>query len=255
MAQNAKATAEEVDKSFWDFTSNVKDSKFLKSGGMRKNSDAGEDTSKAKEELEKHGITDDLITYVKAITPKEFLAKSKEWPKEDKDSWRLTPWQEKHVLLILGQVKELRDCRFLLTPKKMSEQRFWEIYFALSQKHLFQSGNKKDQGDQGGVSNATKDMADLEISSGEIIDEEGTETGEREEGDIPDDISDDLEAYLESVLANKDVSDEEDGEEDDDDANVDDDLADYINELEEDMGSLSEEIVKVEKIEGSPKSD
>lgn len=116
--ENAKATAEEV----WS-------GEAARAGGSDKA--VGEDG------WETYGVSEGLIAFVKGVKPQDFLSKASEWPKEDKKEWSLTPWQEKHVTLVLSKVAELRDCRYLLTPKKMSEQRFWEIYFALSQKHFY----------------------------------------------------------------------------------------------------------------------
>ena len=43
----------------------------------------------------------------------------------------LTPWQEQHALLICRQVKEIDELRFVLCPKRLTDQQFWTIYFQL----------------------------------------------------------------------------------------------------------------------------
>jgi len=133
MAVNARATAEEAQGKLSELTAS---SAALLSANKQGNDLESESQGK-KSERERYGVTDDMVAFVKGLTPDMFMAKSQEWPKEDNDSWKLTPWQEKHVLLVLKEANELRDCRYLLTPKKMSEQRFWEIYFALSQRLMF----------------------------------------------------------------------------------------------------------------------
>lgn len=44
---------------------------------------------------------------------------------------KLTPWQERHALLVLAAAAHLRDLRFVLCPRRMDEERFWSIYFRL----------------------------------------------------------------------------------------------------------------------------
>ncbi len=219
MAHNAKATAEEAQGSFMGLTANIKSlnlkegtTNLLKSGGeLLGASGGGEEAAGGAgegESLERHGVSASLAAYVKGLRPKDFLAKSKEWPKEDKDSWRLTPWQEKHVLLILEQVPELRDCRYFLTPKKMSEQRFWEIYFALSQNHMFAGDDGDGDGDGAASSGAgaSDDAATAttpSASTPSALSEENVKTISIGGGDLSDDdedggddLSDDLEACV-----------------------------------------------------------
>mmetsp|Transcript_3820 Transcript_3820/g.13403 ORF Transcript_3820/g.13403 Transcript_3820/m.13403 type:complete len:343 (+) Transcript_3820:80-1108(+) len=246
MAVNARATAEEAQGKLSELTAS---SAALLSANKQGNDLESESQGK-KSERERYGVTDEMVAFVKGLTPDMFMAKSQEWPKEDNDSWKLTPWQEKHVLLVLKEANELRDCRYLLTPKKMSEQRFWEIYFALSQRLMFNkpAGVEAPQakGAEASVAGAAERVEGLALREGGADSEgEGTPSadGEQSEGEL----SEDLEAYLESVLADKDASDGE-GEEENDDDEEDGNLEDYINKLEEDIGSdTSDEIVKVEK--------
>lgn len=49
---------------------------------------------------------------------------------------RLTPWQEKHALLVVRSVQEINELRFVLVPKRMADQEFWHIYFTLACKYL-----------------------------------------------------------------------------------------------------------------------
>lgn len=44
----------------------------------------------------------------------------------------LTPWQERHAVLVLGQAPHLQGLRFALCPRHMSDSLFWSIYFQLA---------------------------------------------------------------------------------------------------------------------------
>ncbi len=48
----------------------------------------------------------------------------------------LTPWQEHHALLVVQTVKEINELRFVLCPKRMTDNQFWKVYFTLAQKYL-----------------------------------------------------------------------------------------------------------------------
>eukprot|EP00271_Cylindrocystis_brebissonii_P007486 TRINITY_DN21056_c0_g2_i1.p1 TRINITY_DN21056_c0_g2~~TRINITY_DN21056_c0_g2_i1.p1 ORF type:complete len:377 (-),score=99.62 TRINITY_DN21056_c0_g2_i1:856-1986(-) len=103
------------------------------------------------DELVDYGITDDLREFVKGITIKTF----KEFPLSEADSAAtpeeasssssasnsniasdLSPWQERHALLVLQTVEEMSDFRYVLCPRRMTERRFWRIYFLLVHTHV-----------------------------------------------------------------------------------------------------------------------
>ena len=44
--------------------------------------------------------------------------------------FRLNPWQERHVMLILQRAEQLQSLRYALCPKRMEESFFWTIYFS-----------------------------------------------------------------------------------------------------------------------------
>ncbi|KEH29002.1 BSD domain protein [Medicago truncatula] len=98
-------------------------------------------------EQEHHGITDELINLVKSFTIDTF----KNFPLQDEDessyseevestSTRvrkdLSQWQERHAVLILSNVKEISQLRYVLCPRHLKENQFWIIYFTLARSHL-----------------------------------------------------------------------------------------------------------------------
>eukprot|EP00195_Chlamydomonas_chlamydogama_P013220 CAMPEP_0202915834 /NCGR_PEP_ID=MMETSP1392-20130828/66833_1 /ASSEMBLY_ACC=CAM_ASM_000868 /TAXON_ID=225041 /ORGANISM="Chlamydomonas chlamydogama, Strain SAG 11-48b" /LENGTH=301 /DNA_ID=CAMNT_0049608019 /DNA_START=42 /DNA_END=944 /DNA_ORIENTATION=- len=95
------------------------------------------------EELQQYGVTDELVEHVGSLTYSTFS----DYPVDSLPSvnplgpdavttgapgaFRLSPWQERHALLVLGKVEQLQHLRFALCPKRMTEQSFWTIYFTL----------------------------------------------------------------------------------------------------------------------------
>ena len=63
-------------------------------------------------------------------------AEQQQQQQQQQDARYLTPWQEQHALLICRQVKEVDELRFVLCPKRMSDQQFWAVYFQLVRRHL-----------------------------------------------------------------------------------------------------------------------
>lgn len=52
------------------------------------------------------------------------------------DAKYLTPWQERHAMLVVLSVKEVNELRFVLCPKRMSDEQFWLVYFTLAKRYL-----------------------------------------------------------------------------------------------------------------------
>jgi len=48
----------------------------------------------------------------------------------------LTPWQERHAVIVLSTVPEISSFRYILCPKHMKESKFWKIYFMLVKSHV-----------------------------------------------------------------------------------------------------------------------
>ncbi len=93
-------------------------------------------------ELTEYGITPDFKEFVRSLTYSTFrdfhgdetaaASASASTPQSE----RLTPWQEKHALLVVHSVQEINELRFVLVPKRMTDQDFWRIYFTLARKYL-----------------------------------------------------------------------------------------------------------------------
>ncbi|XP_076926705.1 uncharacterized protein LOC143589979 [Bidens hawaiensis] len=104
-------------------------------------------SSSQNNEQQLYGITDDLINLLKSFTIETFrnfnLQDEEESAAVDgaestagivqKD---LSPWQEKHAVLVLSKVKELSQLRFRLCPRYLKERQFWRIYFTLVKNHV-----------------------------------------------------------------------------------------------------------------------
>jgi len=48
----------------------------------------------------------------------------------------LNAWQVRHAMLVVRVVKEVNELRYVLCPRYLTDQQFWEIYFSLAQPHL-----------------------------------------------------------------------------------------------------------------------
>ncbi|GAX77375.1 hypothetical protein CEUSTIGMA_g4821.t1 [Chlamydomonas eustigma] len=75
------------------------------------------------------GVTDELLLRVSAMSYSTFSDSPLKGVAEQAD-FKLSPWQEKHVRLVLERAEQLQNLRFALCPKRMDEQLFWTIYFA-----------------------------------------------------------------------------------------------------------------------------
>lgn len=92
------------------------------------------------EECQRYGITEQLIEYVGSLTYSTFSDHNSNAPptgKASEDSaFTMNPWQTRHALLMVEKVVQLHDLRFVLCPRRMSDEQFWKIYFELTRKYL-----------------------------------------------------------------------------------------------------------------------
>lgn len=88
-----------------------------------------------KEELLAYGITPEFIAFIKSLNYNTFRT-FEESGTEDSESPLLSPGQVQHAKLIVQTVDEINELRYVLCPRYMNDQRFWEIYFCLANKHL-----------------------------------------------------------------------------------------------------------------------
>lgn len=93
-------------------------------------------------ELRQYGITPEFKDFVRSLTYSTF----RDYPVEeldmaesvstDREMHYLLPWQERHAMLVVQSVKEINELRFVLCPKRMTDEQFWKIYFNLTKKQL-----------------------------------------------------------------------------------------------------------------------
>ena len=93
-------------------------------------------------ELRQYGITPEFKDFVRSLTYSTF----RDYPVDELDTSQsastdremhyLLPWQERHAMLIVQAVKEINELRFVLCPKRMTDEQFWKIYFSLTKKQL-----------------------------------------------------------------------------------------------------------------------
>ena len=108
-------------------------------------------TPQSPEEEQYYGITEPLLELVGGMTYATFSDQPVNNPQPSSTSqdhaaasmlvstngeFRLSPWQEKHVMLVLGRAEQLQHLRFALCPKRMDESQFWTLYFNLVKHQL-----------------------------------------------------------------------------------------------------------------------
>lgn len=136
--ENTKATADAAEKTFKQVVTRVEtlrvDNKHLE-----------EELELEKQERVQYGIQGELLEFLEELTlqtfqnfPEEDAAEAgkREDPTAESSATSLTNWQEKHALLVLKASPRLNDFRYRLVPRKMSDKRFWDIYFQITDKYL-----------------------------------------------------------------------------------------------------------------------
>lgn len=78
---------------------------------------------------ETFGVTPDFVEFIRGLTPETFV----EYPKAalQGTEWQMTQWQEIHARLTLRHVPEVSDFRYVLCPKHLDDDQFWQVYFLL----------------------------------------------------------------------------------------------------------------------------
>jgi len=97
-------------------------------------SGGGEASSSDAEQLRQSCITEQLLECVSSLTYTTFsdeLGESGALNPKHPPEGQLTPWKERHAVLVLGRAQHLQGLRFALCPKRMTDSQFWSIYFAL----------------------------------------------------------------------------------------------------------------------------
>lgn len=93
-------------------------------------------------EMEEYGITDEYMESVKQLDYSSFrdFHESDESSIQNNgkqvDDTKLNRWQERHALLLVKNVKEIDELRFVLCPKYMDDGQFWDTYFKLMKEKL-----------------------------------------------------------------------------------------------------------------------
>uniref|UniRef100_A0A383W225 BSD domain-containing protein n=1 Tax=Tetradesmus obliquus TaxID=3088 RepID=A0A383W225_TETOB len=129
LAKEAKVKAQEVAKEA--IGEAEKSLKNLQQGSKQQPAAASADPLQ-------YGITPELGQFVRSLTYSTFS----DYPLDSLDipaaaaDQKLSSWQETHARLLLQQVPQLQDLRFVLCPKRMDEYVFWTIYFTLCKRYL-----------------------------------------------------------------------------------------------------------------------
>ena len=133
-----KATAEQAQQRLKDLHLSDHLDKLAASHHQQQDSGKGPSLS----ELRQYGITPEFKDFVRSLTYSTF----RDYPVDDLDVGQpastdremhyLLPWQERHAMLVVQSVKEINELRFVLCPKRMTDEQFWKIYFSLTKKQL-----------------------------------------------------------------------------------------------------------------------
>eukprot|EP00242_Pyramimonas_sp_CCMP2087_P013700 CAMPEP_0198199812 /NCGR_PEP_ID=MMETSP1445-20131203/2966_1 /TAXON_ID=36898 /ORGANISM="Pyramimonas sp., Strain CCMP2087" /LENGTH=254 /DNA_ID=CAMNT_0043869711 /DNA_START=127 /DNA_END=887 /DNA_ORIENTATION=- len=86
------------------------------------------------DDLMYHGISQDILDFVGGLTVQTF----RDFPVagDDVETFKLSAWQEKHVTYMLQICQEVNDFRYVLVPRRMSDERFWKVYFTIVSNQL-----------------------------------------------------------------------------------------------------------------------
>ena len=141
LAEKLKEDAKDLsEQSSWQEAAERAKTKFFQLSPFKDS----EQVAVSKRELEAFGITSSYKDFVRSLdysTFRDFDEKQLEAQvgfvkSEDGTSCRLNVWQERHAILALKVYGELDHLRYLLCPKRMTEEKFWLVYFSLAQPHL-----------------------------------------------------------------------------------------------------------------------
>lgn len=133
-----KATAEQAQQRLKDLHLSEHLDKLAASHHQQQESGKGPSLS----QLRQYGITPEFKDFVRSLTYSTF----RDYPVDeldmsqsastDREMHYLLPWQERHAMLVVQSVKEINELRFVLCPKRMTDEQFWKIYFNLTRKQL-----------------------------------------------------------------------------------------------------------------------
>ncbi|EFJ52389.1 hypothetical protein VOLCADRAFT_116049 [Volvox carteri f. nagariensis] len=275
-SEQAKVLAEQATEHAKVFAEQASEKARLASEKAKTTSGGGASASDVDPaELAKYGITSGLLETIAGMTYSTFS----DYPVEllpttnpmglttpiPPPGFRLSPWQERHALLVLTKGDQLQGLRFALCPKRMSEEVFWIIYFTLVKTLLPLEAFAKDalEGSAAGEAVAAVTAGTLisaspsakslraaqagttstmpvstHSSTSRLADEadddddDGAEGGEADLDELEDDPE--LAAYLEEAL---DVAEGGEAEGISDLGSATDDLDDYINQLDAELGA------------------
>lgn len=77
---------------------------------------------------EAHGLDDHLREFLAGLTPETFA----EYPRDAlRAEWEMTPWRETHARLVLDRVPAVGQLRYAIVPRRLDDEQFWRVYFAL----------------------------------------------------------------------------------------------------------------------------
>lgn len=79
------------------------------------------------------GVTPEFVDFIRGLTPETFV----QYPKPSLDAaWQMTQWQEVHARMTLKWVPEVNDFRYVLVPKHLDDDQFWQVYFIICMPRL-----------------------------------------------------------------------------------------------------------------------
>eukprot|EP00210_Caulerpa_lentillifera_P000632 g611.t1 len=160
------------------------------------------ESDSAIEELEQFGINTEFREFVRNLdysTFREFsdadLDASVGFVLDKQGVLRLNSWQEKHAVLMLQVSNELDHLRYLLCPKRMSEEKFWLVYFSLAHTYL-------PAGCKTGVIPVAQRNEQITLDQSEVTKELELplKEVESEQKEPEEEEEDDLDKYLNDVL-------------------------------------------------------
>jgi len=143
----AKQQAEDASKRLQELQSDFQKLDLASVKGSMKQALAGAGGSGggcSPEELARYGLTEELVNHIKGFTyvtfsdfPEEQLVVTRGVGADAMSSvMKLGPWQQTHAMLLIQAIPAFNDLRYVLCPRKMPEERFWEVYFRLTAPYL-----------------------------------------------------------------------------------------------------------------------